>query len=77
MLDLNAFFFRWCANIYIGWGHKYTPYNYSPLSMPPVQEQYRSGPEITEMQDPTSEKEESYRKADSPAADSMLTFDKH
>ena len=49
------------ANVYIGWGHKYITYNYSPPSMPPVQDQYIIGPEIMEIQDPTFEQEEAYR----------------
>ncbi|KAF3424064.1 hypothetical protein E2986_07360 [Frieseomelitta varia] len=49
------------ANVYIGWGHKYIAYNYSPPFMPPVQDQYKIGPEIMEIQDPTFEQEEAYR----------------
>uniref|UniRef100_A0A6J0TYB8 Radial spoke head protein 6 homolog A-like n=1 Tax=Pogona vitticeps TaxID=103695 RepID=A0A6J0TYB8_9SAUR len=44
-------------NIYIGWGHKYSPDNYSPPSPPPVQSEYPSGPEIAETTDPTVEEE--------------------
>ncbi|KAK2580599.1 hypothetical protein KPH14_007718 [Odynerus spinipes] len=54
------------ANVYIGWGHKYTAYNYSPPSMPPVQDQYKIGPEIMEITDPTFEEEEAYRIAHLP-----------
>ncbi|XP_076234627.1 radial spoke head protein 4a [Calliopsis andreniformis] len=50
-----------CANVYIGWGHKYLAFNYSPPPMPPVQDQYKMGPEIMEIQDPTFEQEEAYR----------------
>ncbi|XP_016910173.2 radial spoke head protein 6 homolog A isoform X1 [Apis cerana] len=57
---------RRCANVYIGWGHKYTAYNYSPQSMPPVQDQYKIGPEIMEIQDPTFEQEEAFRIAHLP-----------
>ncbi|XP_043255228.1 radial spoke head protein 6 homolog A [Colletes gigas] len=53
-------------NVYIGWGHKYNAYNYSPPSMPPVQDQYKLGPEIMEIQDPTFEQEEAYRIANLP-----------
>lgn len=58
--------YRRCANVYIGWGHKYTAYNYSPQSMPPVQDQYKIGPEIMEIQDPTFEQEETFRIAHLP-----------
>ncbi|KAH0615889.1 hypothetical protein JD844_026492 [Phrynosoma platyrhinos] len=44
-------------NIYIGWGHKYSPDNYSPPLPPMVQSEYLSGPEITEASDPTVEEE--------------------
>ena len=54
------------ANVYIGWGHKYITYNYSPPSMPPVQDQYIIGPEIMEIQDPTFEQEEAYRISQMP-----------
>ncbi|XP_060826421.1 radial spoke head protein 6 homolog A [Bombus pascuorum] len=55
------------ANVYIGWGHKYITYNYSPPSMPPVQDQYIIGPEIMEIQDPTFEQEEAYRISQMPS----------
>ncbi|XP_017890081.1 radial spoke head protein 6 homolog A [Ceratina calcarata] len=54
------------ANIYVGWGYKYNAYNYSPPSMPPVQDQYKVGPEIMEIQDPTFEQEEAWRIAHLP-----------
>ncbi|XP_076165791.1 radial spoke head protein 4a [Ptiloglossa arizonensis] len=54
------------ANLYIGWGHKYNAFNYSPPTMPPVQDQYKLGPEIMETQDPTFEQEEAYRIAHLP-----------
>ncbi|XP_043918418.1 radial spoke head protein 6 homolog A-like [Protopterus annectens] len=44
-------------NIYIGWGHKYSPDNYSPPPSGVVQPEYTSGPEIMEMDDPTVEEE--------------------
>nr|XP_034177169.1 radial spoke head protein 6 homolog A [Osmia lignaria]XP_034177170.1 radial spoke head protein 6 homolog A [Osmia lignaria] len=52
---------RRVANLYIGWAQKYTAYNYSPPWMPPVQDQYKVGPEIMEIKDPTFEEEEAYR----------------
>ncbi|KAG7202738.1 hypothetical protein KM043_009912 [Ampulex compressa] len=54
------------ANLYIGWGHKYTVYNYSPPSMPAVQDQYGIGPEVMETKDPTFEEEEAHRIAHLP-----------
>lgn len=36
-------------NLYIGWGHKYSPENFNPALPAPVQQEYPSGPEITEM----------------------------
>lgn len=52
--------------MYIGWGHKYVAYSYSPPPMPPVLDQYKVGPEIMEIQDPTFEQEEAYRIAHLP-----------
>ncbi|XP_011878263.1 PREDICTED: radial spoke head protein 6 homolog A [Vollenhovia emeryi] len=49
------------ATVYIGWGHKYNAYNYSPSNMPPVQDQYKIGPEIMEIRDPTVKEEEAYQ----------------
>ncbi|XP_076665778.1 radial spoke head protein 4a [Andrena cerasifolii] len=49
------------ANVYIGWGCKYMAHNYSPPPMPSVQDQYKIGPEIMEIRDPTFEQEEAYR----------------
>jgi radial spoke head protein 4A len=48
-------------NIYIGWGHKYSMDNYSPVPPPPVQEEFPSGPEISEVDDPTPEQEAELR----------------
>lgn len=59
-------FRRRFANVYIGWGHKYNAYNYSPPNMPPVQDQYKIGPEVMEIHDPTVEEEEADRIARSP-----------
>ncbi|XP_033115962.1 radial spoke head protein 4 homolog A-like [Anneissia japonica] len=50
-------------NVYIGNGHKYSPDNYSPPPPPPVQEEFPSGPEITEAEDPTPEEEAALRAA--------------
>ncbi|KYO37951.1 radial spoke head protein 6 homolog A [Alligator mississippiensis] len=54
-------------NIYLGWGHKYSPDNYIPPLPPPVQAEYPSGPEITEMSDPTVEEEQALRAAQEEA----------
>ncbi|KAM9143827.1 radial spoke head protein 6 homolog A-like [Pangshura tecta] len=54
-------------NIYLGWGHKYSPDNYSPSMPPPVQTEYPSGPEITEMNDPTVEEEQALKAAQEEA----------
>ncbi|XP_067830863.1 radial spoke head protein 6 homolog A [Heptranchias perlo] len=50
-------------NIYLGWGHKYSPENYSPPSAPMVQAEFASGPETTEVDDPTVEEEQALRAA--------------
>uniref|UniRef100_A0A2I3H9S4 Radial spoke head component 4A n=1 Tax=Nomascus leucogenys TaxID=61853 RepID=A0A2I3H9S4_NOMLE len=50
-------------NFYIGWGHKYSPDNYTPPVPPLVYQEYPSGPEITEMDDPSVEEEQAFRAA--------------
>ncbi|XP_004674154.1 PREDICTED: radial spoke head protein 4 homolog A [Condylura cristata] len=50
-------------NFYVGWGHKYSPDNYTPPAPPAVQQEYPSGPEITEMDDPSVEEEQAFRAA--------------
>ncbi|XP_024114640.1 radial spoke head protein 4 homolog A isoform X2 [Oryzias melastigma] len=50
-------------NIYVGWGLKYTGQGYSPCVPPPPQQEYPSGPEVTEMVDPSVEEEEEMRMA--------------
>ncbi|XP_066585645.1 radial spoke head protein 6 homolog A [Prorops nasuta] len=59
---------RKCANVYIGWGKKSITFNYSPPPMHPIEEQYKIGPEILEMQDPTVQDEENWRAANLPPA---------
>lgn len=54
-------------NVYIGWGHKYAAENYSPPPPPPVMEEFPSGPEITEVEDPTPEEEAALRAAQQEA----------
>lgn len=58
---LTVSFHRRFATIYIGWGHKYNAYNYSPSNMPSVQHQYKIGPEVMEIRDPTVKEEEAYQ----------------
>ncbi|XP_077756745.1 radial spoke head protein 4 homolog A isoform X1 [Canis aureus] len=55
-------------NVYIGWGHKYSPDNYTPPALPPVCQEYPSGAEITEMDDPSVEEEQAFRAAQEAAA---------
>ncbi|XP_075393720.1 radial spoke head protein 6 homolog A [Tenrec ecaudatus] len=54
-------------NIYIGWGHKYSPENFNPALPAPVQQEYPSGPEIMEMNDPTVEEEQALKAAQEQA----------
>ncbi|CAH1791393.1 unnamed protein product [Owenia fusiformis] len=56
-------------NVYVGWGHKYAADNYSPPPPPGVQEEFPSGPEITETEDPTPEEEAALRAAQQEAAE--------
>jgi len=50
-------------NVYIGYGLKYNPENYSPPAPPPAQDEFPSGPEITEAEDPTVEQERALKAA--------------
>ncbi|XP_069314056.1 radial spoke head protein 6 homolog A [Eulemur rufifrons] len=54
-------------NIYIGWGHKYSPDNFNPALPAPIQHEYPSGPEIMEMSDPTVEEEQALKAAQEQA----------
>eukprot|EP00069_Balaena_mysticetus_P009903 bmy_06572T0 len=54
-------------NIYIGWGHKYSPENFNPSLPAPVQQEYPSSPEIMEMSDPTVEEEQALKAAQEQA----------
>ncbi|KAM6185194.1 radial spoke head protein 4 homolog A [Rhynchocyon petersi] len=54
-------------NFYIGWGHKYSPDNYTPPAPPAVCQEYPSGPETTEMDDPSVEEEQVFRAAQEAA----------
>lgn len=55
--------FRKFENVYIGWGHKYSAENFNPTPVPPIMEEFPSGPEITEIEDPTPEEEAALRAA--------------
>ncbi|KAK6487753.1 radial spoke head protein 6-like protein A-like [Huso huso] len=50
-------------NIYLGWGHKYSAENYSPPAPALLQQEYLSGPEITEVDDPSVEEEQALKAA--------------
>ncbi|KAM3959332.1 radial spoke head protein 4a [Aphomia sociella] len=52
--------------LYVGWGLKSNPPNFSPLQLPRPQEEYPVGPEVMEMADPTFADEEAYRIAHLP-----------
>lgn len=56
-IDKACITFRTFENVYIGWGHKYSPENYSPPEPSPVQEEFPSVPQIAEMDDPTPDEE--------------------
>lgn len=44
-------------NVYVGWGHKYSVDNFNPALPEKIMDEYPSGPEITEVEDPTPEEE--------------------
>lgn len=54
-------------NVYLGWGHKYSSENYSPPSTAPIQEEFPSTPQTTEIDDPTPEEEAALRAAQAEA----------
>ncbi|KAM4866083.1 radial spoke head protein 4 homolog A [Thomomys bottae] len=54
-------------NFYIGWGHKYSVDNYTPPVPPSVYQEYPSGPEVTEMDDPSVEEEKALQAAQEAA----------
>lgn len=59
--------YRKFENFYIGWGHKYSPDNYTPPVPPPVCQEYPTGPEITEIDDPSVEEEQAFRETQEAA----------
>ncbi|XP_014673530.1 PREDICTED: radial spoke head protein 4 homolog A-like [Priapulus caudatus] len=54
-------------NIYIGVGHKYSLYNYSPPAMPPVGQEHPMMEELTEIEDPSVEEEAAFKAAQQEA----------
>ncbi|XP_047131645.1 radial spoke head protein 4 homolog A isoform X1 [Hydra vulgaris] len=48
---------KFFENLYIGWGQKYLPSYYNPPAPPEVQQEFPTGPEINEQEDPTAEEE--------------------
>ncbi|KAF8564725.1 hypothetical protein P879_07114 [Paragonimus westermani] len=56
-------------NIYIGWGQKFIGSNFSPQFTPPVFVEFPSGPEVTEVEDPTPEEEAAWKAAQAEAAE--------
>ncbi|XP_045776181.1 radial spoke head protein 4 homolog A isoform X2 [Maniola jurtina] len=52
--------------LYVGWGLKFQPPNFSPVQLPRPQDEYVIGPEVMEMADPTFADEEAYRIAHLP-----------
>ena len=59
--------FRKFENLYVGFGHKYSQDNFSPKPAPAIMEEFPSGPEITEVEDPTPEEEAALRAAQKDA----------
>ncbi|CAH2044783.1 unnamed protein product, partial [Iphiclides podalirius] len=57
--------------MYVGWGQKHQPPNFSPLQLPRPQNEYPIGPEVMEMADPTFADEEAYRIAHLPPAPAL------
>ncbi len=53
----STILFRKFENVYIGYGHKYSAENYSPAQPAEICEEFPSGKEITEADDPTPEEE--------------------
>jgi radial spoke head protein 4A len=68
-LKISRFCCRKFENVYVGSGHKYSQENYSPIAPPPILEEFPSGPEITEADDPTPEEEAALRAAEMEAAE--------
>lgn len=54
-------------NVYVGWGQKYSTENLNPQLPPMPQDEFISGPEITETEDPSPQDEAALRKAQEQA----------
>ncbi len=54
-------------NVYVGWGLKYAADNYTPSAPPTVLDEFPSGPEVTETEDPTPEEEAAFKAAQQAA----------
>ncbi|XP_067943457.1 radial spoke head protein 4 homolog A-like [Watersipora subatra] len=62
-------------NLYIGWGHKYS--EFSPAAVEPPMQEYESGTEVTEIEDPSTEEEKAVAdlKAEEHEAEEMGEHD--
>jgi len=58
---MKLFIYRNFENVYIGWGHKYSTGNHNPSLPPPVQNEFPTGSQPPEMDDPTIEEEAALR----------------
>lgn len=65
--NILSIFCRKFENVYIGTGHKYSKDNYSPPETAPIREEFPSGAEITEIEDPSVDEERQMRKAQQDA----------
>jgi radial spoke head protein 4A len=65
---------RTFENMYIGWGLKYSPDNFN-AALPPVQDEFKSHPTITEADDPTAEEGAVYAQNDETAGDDDSSAD--
>ncbi|KAL3314074.1 Radial spoke head protein 4 A [Cichlidogyrus casuarinus] len=61
-------------NVYVGWGQKYLEggENFDPVPIPQVMDEFISGPEITEVEDPTPEEEAAWRAAQAEAQNAEM-----
>ncbi|KAK7112532.1 radial spoke head protein 6 homolog A-like [Littorina saxatilis] len=54
---------RFFENLYVGWGHKNSPDNFEPSQPEPPMDEFPTGPEVIEADDPTPETEAAIRAA--------------
>ena len=71
-LKKNWILLRKFENVYVGWGHKYSVDNLNPQLPPLPQEEFVSGPEITEEDDPSPQDEAADQKAKNEAEEQEL-----